>query len=63
MANNTAAEKRDDMKDAFKEALKEWLDEKYATVGKWSMRGIASMILVALTYIALQLAGWKPPLH
>ena len=56
-------QQRDDMKTAFKEALKEWLDEKFATVGIWSVRGIVSMVLVAVTYIALQLAGWKPPLH
>lgn len=63
MATKPSEQQRDDMKAAFKEAMKEWLDDKFATFGKWSIAGILSMILVALTYLALQLAGWKPPLH
>lgn len=53
--------KNDEMKNVFKEGLKEWLDEKFAQFGKWSAVGIACMILVVMTYFALKFAGWSPP--
>lgn len=49
------------MKQAMKEALKEWLDEKFSEFGKWSAIGIACMTLVVMTYFALKFAGWAPP--
>jgi hypothetical protein len=45
-------------KDVLKEALKEWLDEKFAELGKWSFRTITVMCLGALTYFILQVNGW-----
>lgn len=47
-----------DTKDALKEALKEWLDEKFATFGKWSAAGIAAAALGALAYFMLSMNGW-----
>ncbi|TAM16079.1 MAG: hypothetical protein EPN65_15230 [Pandoraea sp.] len=32
----------------IKEALQEWLDAKYAEVGKWTLRGICAAALAAL---------------
>ena len=54
-------ERRAEMKKAMKEALKEWLDQKFADFGKWSAIGIACMVLVVMTYLALKFAGWVPP--
>lgn len=54
-------ERREEMKAVFKEALKEWLDQKFADFGKWSAIGIACMVLVVMTYLALKFAGWAPP--
>lgn len=54
-------ERRKDMKEAMKEALKEWLDDKFADFGKWSAIGIASMILVVMTILALKFGGWTAP--
>jgi predicted neutral ceramidase superfamily lipid hydrolase len=48
-------------KDALKEALKEWMDEKYATLGKWSAASIAVAALGALVWVILVTSGWKPP--
>lgn len=47
-----------DVKAAFKEGLKEWLDEKFADFGKWSLGGLAAMALAALTYFGLIASGW-----
>lgn len=53
--------KDDVMKAIFKEALKEWLNEKFMQFGKWSALGIACMVLVVMTYMMLKFAGWQPP--
>ena len=51
-------EDKDMMKEAVKETLREWLDEKYAVFGKWSMHGILAMLLVALAYFIATQNGW-----
>lgn len=43
-------------KDVLKEALKEWLDDKYAEVGKWAVRSIAVAALGALAYFVIHYA-------
>lgn len=50
---------QDPMKSAVKAALKEWLDEKFAEVGKWSVRGILAAGLAALAYFILTYHGWR----
>lgn len=47
------------MKDAVKEALKEWLDEKFTTLGKWSLSSLAALALAALVYFILAMNGWR----
>lgn len=47
-----------DTKDALKEALKEWLDDRFAEVGRWTFRGVLVAVLGALTYFVLQMNGW-----
>lgn len=42
----------EEQKRLLKEALQEWLDAKYAEVGKWTMRGIAAVALVLLVTFA-----------
>lgn len=46
------------MREAVKEAAGEWLDDKFRTFGKWSMRGLAAAGLTALVYFFLFLSGW-----
>ncbi|CAB4187543.1 hypothetical protein UFOVP1155_35 [uncultured Caudovirales phage] len=45
-------------KDAIKEALHEWLDEKYSMFGKWSFHGILAMLLVGCVYLFMISNGW-----
>ena len=48
-----------DTKEAVKEALKEWLDEQFARVGRWTVYGIVAAGLVALVYFILMHNGWR----
>lgn len=50
--------KEEEIKAALKEAIKEWMDEKFAEFGKWSFRGIFIAALGALTYFILTTNGW-----
>lgn len=43
-----------------KEALKEWLDEKFLTFGKWSAAGLGALAFSAILYLILFTNGWKP---
>jgi hypothetical protein len=52
----------DDRKRIVKEAINEWLDERLAVFGKWSLTGICAAALALLAYLLLVKAGWKPPL-
>lgn len=47
-----------EMKGILKEALKEWLDEKFSTFGKWSLATISALILGAITIFILNTNGW-----
>lgn len=57
----TELERRAVMKEAVKEALREWLDDKFAEVGKWSIRSAVALALAALVYWVLTTKGWTPP--
>lgn len=50
-----------EVKQALKEALKEWLDDKYAEFGRWSFRTILVAGLAALVYFILSMNGWHRP--
>lgn len=51
--------KPEDTKQAIKEGLSEWLDEKFSEFGRFSLRGIFALILVALVYLWATSQGWK----
>lgn len=48
----------DRIKEALKDALKEWLDEKFLLWGKWSMGALLAVALTGLTYVILKGYGW-----
>jgi hypothetical protein len=48
----------DEVKGAMKEALKEWLDAKFAEVGVWTFRAFAAALLGAIVFFMLTMAGW-----
>ena len=45
-------------KRALKEALKEWLDERFALFGKWSFAAAAALLLAGAVYFILISQGW-----
>jgi hypothetical protein len=53
--------RREDIKDAMKEAMREWLDDKFAEVGRWGLKSLAALAIVALLWLILVTHGWKPP--
>lgn len=48
-----------EIKEAMKEALKEWLDTQFAAFGRWSAYTLSAAALVALVYFILTINGWK----
>ena len=48
----------EDIKQALKEAMKEWLDEMFSTFGRWSLTGLAAAGMAGIVYLALVGAGW-----
>ena len=42
-----------DVKRALREGIKEWLDEQFASFGKWTLVGLASAGMAALGYFIL----------
>lgn len=56
------AERTDfDRKEVIKQAIDEWLERKYAEVGKWTLRGIVALAVGVICYVAATKAGWIPP--
>ncbi|MFP3564675.1 hypothetical protein [Paraburkholderia sp. SIMBA_030] len=49
---------QEEVKKALKEGLTEWLDKQFATLGKWTLGGIASLGLAALAYAFFQTKGF-----
>lgn len=47
-------------KEAVKAALKEWLDQQFAAVGRWTVGGLISIALVGIAWLFLASHGWKP---
>lgn len=46
-------------KQALKEAMKEWMDEKYAEIGRWSVGAIGVLAIGALAYFIMVSQGWR----
>ena len=47
----------EEQKKIIKEAITEWLDEKYSSFGKWTLHGVAASALGFLVYF-LATHGW-----
>jgi hypothetical protein len=45
-------------KELIKEAISEWLDKQFATLGKWTLAGLCSAGIAALGYFILTNNGW-----
>jgi hypothetical protein len=51
--------KPEEQKQAIKEGLQEWLNDKFSEFGKFSLRGIFALMLVGLVYLWATSQGWK----
>ena len=52
----------DEFKALVKEAIKEWLEERWAEFGKWTARGLLAAMLAAAVAFILWVKG-LPPSH
>jgi len=50
-----------EQKDLIKEAIKEWMNERYAEVGRWTIRIIFTTALFGLLWAYIQTRGFKFP--
>lgn len=50
---------QDELKQIMKEAVKEWMNEQFVALGKWTARAVAAAIFGALALFALSVNGWK----
>lgn len=50
---------KETQKAIVKEAITEWLDVKFAMVGKWTVSGILAVALAGLFYAYISTHGWK----
>lgn len=48
-------------KQAHKEMINEWLNEKFSQFGKWSAAALGAMFAAAVLYFTLWAHGWKHP--
>ena len=48
----------DQHKEEIKEAIKEWMDEKFATFGKWTLYSFATVVFGWVMYGLIMLSGW-----
>jgi hypothetical protein len=54
----TPDEQKELHKEAIKEAISEWLDKQFITLGKWTLKGLAAMGLAVLVYLWAAAHGW-----
>jgi hypothetical protein len=50
-----------EQKELFKQAIKEWMDERYADVGRWAVKVILTTALTGLLWAYIQARGFKIP--
>jgi hypothetical protein len=53
-----SARDEEEMKRITKEALKEWLDSKFAQFGHWTFTALMSVAFAGLIYFILKSNGW-----
>lgn len=50
---------KDLFKAALKEAIDEWLDKKFAQLGRWSVGALMAAAFAGAVYLALKGQGWS----
>jgi len=59
MPQITPEEQKEIIKQAFREAIQEWLDKQFAAFGRWTFYGILSVALSIVAYVWFHLGFWK----
>lgn len=54
----TPEEQKELHKEAIKEAISEWLDKQFISLGKWTLKGLCAMGLAVLVYLWAAAHGW-----
>lgn len=57
-ADELSDSQRTDLKEVFKEAATEWLNEKFSIFGRWAFTSIAAFIFIGLVLLAMHFQGW-----
>jgi len=47
-------------KEAYQEAVKEWLDEKFAQFGKWTFYALGATVVAGVLMLMGWIHGWRP---
>lgn len=47
-----------EQREILKQAIREWLDEQFATFGRWTFYGLMASAFGGVAYLALTGAGW-----
>jgi hypothetical protein len=50
---------KEELKVVIKEAIKEWLNEKFQAFGRWSLTGLAAAVLTAMIWLILKSKGFE----
>lgn len=51
-------EQQEELKEAVKEAIHDWMDEKYAMIGRWTTNLVVMGLVAGALYLALIADGW-----
>lgn len=50
-----------DQKELFKQAIKEWMDEQSAKIGRWTIKTLATIAITGLLFAYFKFGGFKFP--
>ncbi len=48
-------------KGVIKEAITDWLDDRFSALGRWTLNGLMAAAFAGLVYLALTGLGWHKP--
>lgn len=49
------------VKEALKEGIQDWMDKQFASLGRWTFRGMCAISFAVVIYLWLSTHGWKAP--
>ena len=49
---------RKERKEIVKEAINEWLEDKFTQVGRWTVAGLMAAVVALIGYLVLWSNGW-----